>query len=101
MKIAVSAEGKTIEAAVEPRFGRCPFLLFFDSDSGEIVDAFHNPFTTVPSGAGTKTAQHVVNQGAGVVLTGMIGHKAMSILEAAGVRCLTGAVGSVVSTTLK
>jgi predicted Fe-Mo cluster-binding NifX family protein len=34
MKIAVSSTGPGIHDLVDPRFGRCRYYLFFDTDTG-------------------------------------------------------------------
>jgi predicted Fe-Mo cluster-binding NifX family protein len=97
MKIAVSAAGRDPALAVEPRFGRAPLFLLYDTDAGawEVLDNHAN--LEAAQGAGIQAAQTIVRSGAGAVLTGHCGPKAHNVLTAAGVAIYTGAEGSVES----
>jgi predicted Fe-Mo cluster-binding NifX family protein len=94
MKIAVTAKGETLEAAVDPRFGRCQTFLVVESDdmSVEVVD---NSGAAAGGGAGIQAAQQIAEKGAEVLLTGNCGPNAFKTLEAAGVKVVTGVDGSV------
>ena len=84
MKIVVSAQGETLDAAASPVFGRCPTYVFVDTETNE-VEAMPNPAMNQGGGAGIQAAQFVVSQGAQAVLTGNLGPNAYDVLEAAGV----------------
>jgi len=94
MKIGISAKGGSMEAEVEPRFGRCAYFLIVDSETMRF-EAFSNPATTLSGGAGPRTVQEFVSRGAKVVLTGQVGPKAQQALEAARLEVVTGASGTV------
>lgn len=94
MKIGVSATGGSMDAEVEPRFGRSPYFVVVDSDSMHF-EAFHNPAAAMGSGAGTQTAQELKNRGVEVVLTGQVGPNAQQALVAAEIQIVTGANGKV------
>ena len=94
MKIGVSATGGSMEAEVEPRFGRCAYFLIVDSESMRF-EAFSNPATELAGGAGPRTVQEFVQRGAEVILTGQVGPKAQQALEASGLEVVTGASGKV------
>ncbi|VFN03450.1 MAG: Dinitrogenase iron-molybdenum cofactor [Candidatus Kentron sp. G] len=47
-----------------------------------------------PQGAGIQTAQHVVDRGARVLITGNLGPKAFKVLHAAGVAVFTSNASS-------
>lgn len=94
MKVVVSATGDSLDAAVSPVFGRCPFYLFVDTKSME-WSAVANPAMSASGGAGIQAAQFVVAQGAQAVLTGNVGPNAVEVLEAAGVGVFPVAQGSV------
>ena len=94
MKIGVSARGGSIEAEIEPRFGRSPYFLIVDPESMRF-EAFTNPATHLPGGAGPRAVQELVRRGAGKVLTGQVGPKAQQALEAAGIDVVTGVTGTV------
>ncbi len=45
-RIAIASEGKTSEAPVSSRTGRCPFYLIYD-EKGNFVQAMDNPFQNI------------------------------------------------------
>jgi len=94
MKIGVSAKGGSMEAEVEPRFGRCPYFLIVDSETMHF-EAFPNPSTSMAHGAGPSTVQEFVQRGAEVVLTGQVGPKAQQAMQAAPFEVVTGVSGTV------
>ncbi len=85
MRIAISATGKDLNAYVDPRFGRCAYLLLVNPETLE-CEAVTNPGRTVGGGAGIKAAQEVVNQGVKELITGQCGPNAFGILAAGGVK---------------
>lgn len=95
MKIAVTSSGRTLEAAVDPRFGRCKFFILVDTETGgcEVFDNAQN--LQAAQGAGIQAAETVVNTGAQVVITGHCGPKAFRVLSAAEVGVCVGAEGTV------
>ena len=94
MKIGVSATGGSMDAAVEPRFGRCAYFLIVESETMRF-EPFSNPATSMPGGAGPRTVQEFVNRGAEVVLTGQVGLNAQEAFEAASLEVVTGVSGTV------
>ena len=94
MKVGVSAQAGSLDAAVEPRFGRCPFGIVVDSDTWEF-DAFENENASGPGGAGPRTVQEFVNRGAQAILTGRVGPNASEALGASGMDVVTGVSGTV------
>lgn len=94
MKVAISATGKNLDAAVDPRFGRCSTLLFVETGdmSFEAVD---NGNSLLGGGAGIQTAQLVAHKGAKAVLTGSCGPNAHQTLSAAGIEVFVGCSGTV------
>ncbi|MEA1944208.1 MAG: NifB/NifX family molybdenum-iron cluster-binding protein, partial [Euryarchaeota archaeon] len=94
MKICVTSTGPTIDAPVDPRFGRCQYFVIVDSET-MAYEAMPNPSIGAPSGAGIQAAQSVANTGAQVVITGTVGPNATATLGAAGIRMVTGASGTV------
>ncbi len=94
MKICVTATAGDLNAQVDPRFGRCQYLVFVDSDT-MAFEAIPNEAITAPGGAGIQAAQTVVNKGGNVVISGNIGPNAFQVLSTAGVKIATGAYGTV------
>lgn len=94
MKLAVSSTGNSLDAQLDPRFGRCSYLLIVDSETLQF-EAIVNPASDSGGGAGIQTAQLIVDKGVKAVLTGNVGPNAFRALSAAGIEIVTGAVGSV------
>lgn len=92
MKLAVTAMGNGLDADIDPRFGRCRYIIFIDPDTLEF-EAVEN--TPAGGGAGIATGQLVASQGANVVLTGDCGPNAYQVLSAAGIQVITGVSGKV------
>lgn len=94
MRVCVTATAPQLDAEVDPRFGRCRFFLFVDPETMEF-EAVENPNVQAAGGAGIQSAQLVANRGVQAVITGNVGPNAFSVLQAAGVRVITGASGTV------
>jgi len=94
MKICVTSNGPTMDASVDPRFGRCQYFVFVDAETME-HEAMPNPGIGASSGAGIQAAQTVVDKGAGVVITGQVGPNAIQTLGATNISIVTGASGTV------
>ena len=94
MKIAVSAGGKDLDAPIDPRFGRCAYFIFVNTDDMSF-EAFDNESLALGGGAGIQASQFVASKGAKVVLTGNVGPNAVQTLAAAGVEVIVGQTGTV------
>ena len=95
MKVAVSATGSGLDSAVDPRFGRAPWFVVVDTDTGQAKAIDNAAAAGAGSGAGVSAAQTVVREGAEYVLTGHCGPNAFRTLEAAGARVIVGVEGTV------
>jgi predicted Fe-Mo cluster-binding NifX family protein len=94
MKVAVTSKGTTLDAPVDPRFGRCAHFVVVETDDMSWA-AVANTQATASGGAGIQAAQTVAEADAEVVLTGDCGPNAFRTLHAAGIRVGVGASGSV------
>jgi predicted Fe-Mo cluster-binding NifX family protein len=94
MKICVTSNGPTMDASVDPRFGRCQYFVFVDSETMK-YEAMPNPSIGASSGAGIQAAQTVADKGASVVITGQVGPNAIQTLGATDISIVTGASGTV------
>jgi predicted Fe-Mo cluster-binding NifX family protein len=94
MKIAVSATGTTLDATVDPRFGRCRYFVIVDPDTMDF-EAVDNSASAAGGGAGIAAAQSVVGKGVEAVLTGNCGPNAFRVLEAGNIRVMTRVSGTV------
>jgi len=94
MKICVSATGSNLEAQLDPRFGRCLYLLVVDSETMRF-EAIPNMAAGATGGAGIQAAQTIADKGVKVVITGNVGPNAFGALSAAGIEIITGTSGAV------
>ena len=94
MRIALSATGPSLDADVDPRFGRCQYFVIVDPETMQ-YESMENPNVMAGGGAGISTAQMIVNKGVQVVITGNCGPKAYQVLSAAGVQVITGISGKI------
>jgi len=95
MKVAVTAQGPDMTSEVDSRFGRARFFIAVDTETGEFAAMDNVQNVNAVQGAGIQAARHVIELGVGAVLTGHVGPKAFSTLQAGGVEIYVGAVGSV------
>ena len=95
MKVAVSSSGRDMQSIVEPRFGRSPWFLLVDTESGQVTALDNSGSLDSSLGSGIATARNLAGLGVDLVLTGMVGPKAVEVLAAAGVTVLEGTGGTV------
>lgn len=86
MKIAITAQGESLEDKVDPRFGRAQGFIVFDLDteSFEYISNLQN--LNAMQGAGIQTAQNVAKTGAEAIITGHVGPKAFTALKAGKIK---------------
>jgi predicted Fe-Mo cluster-binding NifX family protein len=94
MKICVSAAANSLDAPIDPRFGRCPYFVIVDSETMQF-EAVPNMASGAMGGAGIQAAQTIASKGTKVLMTGNVGPNAFQALSAAGIRIVTGASGTV------
>ena len=94
MKIAISATGPTLDAEVDPRFGRCQYFIIADPETME-SEAIDNASATAAGGAGISAAQMIAGKGVEAVLTGNCGPNAYQVLSPAGIKVITGVSGKI------
>jgi predicted Fe-Mo cluster-binding NifX family protein len=92
--ICVSATANNLDAAIDPRFGRCAYFLIVEPKSMQFT-AIPNNGTDATGGAGIQAAQTIANNGAKTVITGNVGPNAFKALSAAGIEIITGASGTI------
>lgn len=96
MKIAFTAKEDLPESIVDPRFGRAAWLLIHDdcTNTWESVDNISS--REASHGAGIQAAQKVADYKVEAVITGSIGPKALTSLQAANIRIFHGSKGSAI-----
>lgn len=95
MKIAITATEDKLDAQVDPRFGRAKFFAMYETDDDSVEFVSNEQNLNAPSGAGVQAGSNVVNTGAKVVITGNCGPKAFRTLDAAGIKVVAGATGTI------
>ena len=85
MKIAIPTEDKSMEKGVCMSFGRAPYFLIYDMETGESMFA-ENSAANSRGGAGIKAAQAVVDTGAEALLTPRCGENAAGVIQAANLK---------------
>jgi len=96
MRVAVSADDNNgLDSVVSPHFGRCPYYILADIEDQEVkqVNAVANPYYDHHQPGQVPGFIH--SQGAGVMLTGGMGRRALALFEQYGVEAVTGASGTV------
>lgn len=94
MRIAISATAPSLDAEVDPRFGRCQHFVIIDPDTLDF-EAIQNTSQMASGGAGIASAQLIASKEVQAVLTGNCGPNAHQALEAAGIEVITGISGKV------
>jgi len=98
MKICLTALEEKEDSLIDPRFGRCQYLVVFD---GKKFDFIKNEAGQAARGAGVVSAQKVVDLGCSVLITGNIGPNAFYALNSAKVKVFGGAAGKTIKEALE
>ena len=96
MKIVVSSDNnRKLDSSVSHHFGRCPYFTIVDVVKNEIinVESVENPYYNGHSPGQVPAFIKDIN--AEVMLAGGMGRRAISIFENYGIKCSTGAAGTV------
>ncbi len=84
MIFAISAKQPNLEGQVDERFGRCEYLIFFNSENNSF-ETQENLAASQQGGAGVAAAQAVIDNNAQAVISGAFGPNASRALQAAGI----------------
>lgn len=88
MNIMISSQGETLQSQPNPRFGRTPIYIQYNTDDGS-WEAFTNPAMDQRGGAGVAASQFLIDKKADVAISGRFGPNAYRVLSAAGIKMLT------------
>jgi predicted Fe-Mo cluster-binding NifX family protein len=95
MKIAITSAGRALDAEVDGRFGRAKFFVIVDTETEGVKVVDNQQNLNAAQGAGIQAAETVVNEGVEVLITGHCGPNAFRTLQAADVKIIVGAQGTV------
>ncbi|MCD6527598.1 MAG: NifB/NifX family molybdenum-iron cluster-binding protein [Desulfuromonas sp.] len=95
MKIAISTTGNTLDAAIDPRFGRAARFLIYDLDDKTFTLVENEQNLNAAQGAGIQAAKIIADNEAKAIISGQCGPKAFKILSAAGITIYPCDAGSV------
>ena len=95
MKVAVTSRGSDLSSQVDPRFGRAANFIVVDTDTDEFSAHDNTQNMNAAQGAGIQAGRTVVDLGVEAVLTGNVGPKAFTTLQAANIKVYPGASGTV------
>ena len=86
MKLAISIQGTDPNAPIDPRFGRARFFRIVDTETGQQTALDNASATNAAQGAGIQAVQALARLGVHAVLTGHVGPKAWTALQAANIQ---------------
>ena len=96
MKIAITAQGETLDAQVDPRFGRAAYILVVDTQTLEFEVVDNTVNKNAFKGAGIQAAANISSLDAQVLLTGYCGPNAFDTLKTAGIKVVNDQSGRVI-----
>jgi predicted Fe-Mo cluster-binding NifX family protein len=94
MKLVFASTGENMDSQLDQRFGRCSHFVLFDTETGECSSAPNTQNLNAAQGAGIQAATNAAELGAEYVFCGHCGPKAFRTLQAAGVKVVCGASGT-------
>ena len=95
MKVVVTSQGPGLDSPVDPRFGRAKNFILVDLETGEFSVHDNTQNLNAAQGAGIQAGRTVVDLGVAAVITGNVGPKAFTTLQAGNVEVYPGASGTV------
>ena len=80
MKILITSSGNDLLAPLDKRFGRAHWFCLYDQDTSKST-FIENSYAEAQGGAGTKTAEKLIEMGVEKVISGQFGPKAKTMLN--------------------
>lgn len=85
MIVGITARAAGTDAPVEQRFGRAPYFVFVDTETGK-AESIENPLIDAAGGVGPRAVQLLAEHGATILVTGQVGGNAAHALAAGGIK---------------
>lgn len=95
MLIAFTAMENSLEALIDPRFGRAAYYIIVNTETDKITIHDNSDGINASNGAGTGAAQTLSEYGVTELYTGRVGPKAADVLDTAGIIYHENVTGSV------
>jgi predicted Fe-Mo cluster-binding NifX family protein len=95
MKFAVTSQGPDLADQVDPRFGRARYFWIVDCENGQQTVVNNEAGMNAAQGAGIQAVQTLANLGVQAVVTGHVGPKAWTALQAANISVYAANEGTV------
>ncbi len=85
MLIAITSDGLEPTSLVAEKFGRTPFLIFYETQKNTF-EPLRNPYANLFGGAGIQTSQLIIEKNVDAVITIEIGLNPLRLLKSANVK---------------
>jgi len=85
MIVGITARAAGTDAPAEQRFGRAPYFVFVDTETGK-SESVENPLIDAAGGVGPRAVQLLSEHGATILVTGQVGGNAARALAAGGIK---------------
>jgi len=95
VKVVVTSQGADLNSPVDSRFGRARNFIVVDTETDDFSVHDNTRNVNAAQGAGIQAGKTVVDLGAVAVITGHVGPKAFTTLQAGNVKVYPGATGTV------
>ncbi len=83
-KIAISAKENNMSSPIDDRFGRAPYFLIYDEETGN-EEWITNEINSA-HGVGPKVVQMLAQKGATVIIAPQLGQNALQAIHAGGLK---------------
>jgi predicted Fe-Mo cluster-binding NifX family protein len=87
MRICIPSKGPEPGDFVDERFGRAPYYLIHDTESGK-TESYKNPAAEAMGGVGPRAAQFLLDHNVNILITARVGGNALGALKAGGITIL-------------
>jgi len=95
MRIAIPANGNSLDAYVYEHFGRAPYYIIIDVDNNEIknVEVIQNP--AIHEHAPGQIPSLLASKGVNILIARGVGPRAQMFFQQLGIQVITGAFGRI------
>lgn len=80
MIIAITSTGDTLESTLDPKFGRCTYIVIYNTEN-QTTEFIPNTHKNIEEGAGAATVDLVASKNASKIISGEFGEKIKLLLD--------------------